>query len=59
MDCVYNTGSTRGNIIVKTLDTRHCRRRKRMQQDKMVDTSSSIDRKIKENENINKKFYYN
>lgn len=50
----YNTGSTRGNINAQTLAQMPLLLPERMQQDKMVDILSSIDRKIKENEKINK-----
>lgn len=50
----YNTGSTRGNINAKTLAQMPLVLPERMQQDKMVDILSSIERKIKENEKINK-----
>ena len=50
----YNTGSTRGNINAQTLAQMPLLLPERTQQDKMVDILSSIDRKIKENEKINK-----
>lgn len=50
----YNTGSTRGNINAQTLAQMPLLLPERMQQDKMVDILSSIDRKIKENKKINK-----
>lgn len=50
----YNTGSTRGNINAQTLAQMPLLLPERMQQDKMVDILSSIDRKIKENDKINK-----
>ena len=50
----YNTGSTRGNINAQTLAQMPLLLPERLQQDKMVDILSSIDRKIKENEKINK-----
>ena len=50
----YNTGSTRGNINAQTLAQMPLLLPERMQQDKMIDILSSIDRKIKENEKINK-----
>lgn len=50
----YNTGSTRGNINAQTLAQMPLLLPERMQQDKMVDILSSIDRKIKKNEKINK-----
>ena len=49
----YNTGSTRGNINAQTLAQMPLLLPERMQQDKMVDILSSIDRKIIENEKIN------
>lgn len=53
----YNTGSTRGNINAKTLAQMPLVLPERMQQDKMVDILSSIERKIKENEKINKNLF--
>lgn len=50
----YNTGSTRGNINAQTLAQMPLLLPERMQQDKMVDILSSIERKIKVNEKINK-----
>ena len=50
----YSTGSTRGNINAQTLAQMPLLLPERKQQDKMVDILSSIDRKIKENEKINK-----
>ena len=49
----YNTGSTRGNINAQTLAQMPLLLPERMQQDKMVEILSSIDRKIIENEKIN------
>ena len=49
----YNTGSTRGNINAQTLAQMPLLLPERMQQDKMVDILSSIERKIIENEKIN------
>lgn len=54
----YNTGSTRGNINAQTLAQMPLLLPERMQQDKMVDILSSIDRKIIENEKINNNLLY-
>ena len=52
----FNTGSTRGNIIAQTFAKMPIPLIDRRQQDILVNVLSSIDEKIKQNEQINNKF---